>query len=61
MSVSNANIRAVPLDVEKLWELAQISRKPRPEQALALYDFIEDHNHKDVIMAYDGKVKVSEE
>jgi hypothetical protein len=57
----NANIQAVPLDVEKLWELAQISRKMRPEQTRALYDFIEDHNHKilDVIMAHDGAVGVS--
>ena len=54
----NANIRAVPLDVERLWELAQISRKLRQEQTRALYDFIEDHNHKilDVVAAYDGAV-----
>ena len=42
----NANIQAVPLDVEKLWELAKISRKVRPEQTHALYDFIDDHNQK---------------
>jgi hypothetical protein len=56
----NTNIRAVPLDVEKLWELAQISRKLRPEQTRALYDFIEAHNHKilDVIMAHDETVEV---
>ncbi len=54
----NTNIRAVPLDVERLWELAQISRKTRPEQTRALYDLIEDHNHQilDVIMAHDGAV-----
>jgi hypothetical protein len=59
----SANIRAVPLDAEKLWELAQISRKLRPEQARALYDFVEDHNHKilDVIMAHDGEVEVDRE
>ncbi len=56
----NANIRAVPLEVEKLWELAQISRKVRPEQTRALYGFIEDHNHKilDVIMAHGDKDEV---
>lgn len=49
----NASIRSVALDVEKLWELAQVSRKS--EQAGALYDFIEDHNRRilDVIMAHD--------
>lgn len=30
--------------MEKLWELAQISRKVRPDQTYALYDLIEDHN-----------------
>lgn len=56
----NASIRAVPLDVEKLWELAQISRKERSEQTRALYDFIEDHNHKilDILMAHDEAVGV---
>jgi hypothetical protein len=51
----NASIRGVPLDVEKLWELAQVSRRSGNEQAGALYDFIEDHNRKivDVIMAHD--------
>ncbi len=56
----NSNIRAVPLDVVGLWELTQISRKERPEQNGALYDFIEDHNRKilDVIMADDDAVRV---
>ncbi len=56
----NSNIRAVPLDVVGLWELTQISRKERPEQTGALYDFIEDHNRKilDVIMADDDAVGV---
>ncbi len=51
----NASIRSVPLDVEKLWELAQVSRKSGSEQARALYDFIEDHNRRilDVITAHD--------
>jgi hypothetical protein len=55
-----ANIRVVPLDVERLWELAQISRKVRPEQTRALYDFIEVHNRKilDVIMAHGEAVRV---
>jgi hypothetical protein len=48
------------LDVEKLWELAQISRKLRPEQTRTIYGFIENHNHKilDVIMAHGDKVAV---
>ncbi|CAJ0889563.1 hypothetical protein AMST5_03972 [freshwater sediment metagenome] len=52
----NASIRSVALDVEKLWELAQVSRTSGNEQAGALYDFIEDHNRRilDVIMAHDG-------
>jgi hypothetical protein len=58
-----ANIRAVHLDVEKLWELAQISRKLKPEQARALYDFIDDHNHKilDAITTHDETVEVGGE
>ncbi len=56
----NASVRAVPLDVEKLWELTQVSRKSGAEQAGALYDFIEDHNRKilDLIMAHEGAAPV---
>lgn len=56
----NTSIRAVLLDVEKLWELTQISRKLRSEQTSALYDFIEDHNHKilDVITGHDDSREV---
>jgi hypothetical protein len=36
----SANIRAVPLDVEKQLELVQISREEGPEQTRTLYDFI---------------------
>ncbi len=54
----HANIRAVPLDVERLWELAQISRKLLPEQTRALYEFIDYHNQGilDVTMAHDELV-----
>ncbi len=56
----NANIRAVPLDVERLWESAQISRKLHPEQTRALNDIIEHHNQRilEVIMAHDEAVEV---
>ncbi len=56
----NANIRAVPLDVERLWESAQISRKLHPEQTRALNEIIDHHNQRilDVIMAHDEPVEV---
>jgi hypothetical protein len=45
-------IRAVPLDIEALWGLSQISRKLDVEQSQALLEFLEEHNQKivDVIM-----------
>jgi hypothetical protein len=51
----NANIRAASLDIERLWEVSQIRRKPKNEQLRALADFIEAHNQKilDVIMAQE--------
>jgi hypothetical protein len=42
----NAEIRSVPLDIEKLWELARTRRKIATEETDALAEFVEQHNHK---------------
>jgi hypothetical protein len=42
----NAEIRSVPLDVEKLWELARTQRQFATDETDALAEFIEQHNHK---------------
>jgi hypothetical protein len=42
----NAEIRSVPFEIEKLWELAQTQRKIASEETDALSEFIERHNHK---------------
>ena len=49
----NKKIRAVPLDVEKLWKLAQIPRKVTQEDTPGLADFAQEHNQKilNVILA----------
>jgi hypothetical protein len=51
----NAKIRAVPLDVEKLWELTKLPTKAEPEDRRGLVDFIEDHDQKilNVILAHE--------
>jgi hypothetical protein len=51
----NAKIRAVPLDVEKLWELAELSNKLGDVATTQLSDFIEDHNERivNVIVAHE--------
>lgn len=43
---TNAKIRGVALEVEKLWELAQTPRKVTLEDPRALLDFAEAHNQK---------------
>jgi hypothetical protein len=40
----NAEIRSVPLDIQKLWELAQIEQKNLNDQNEALFEVIELHN-----------------
>jgi hypothetical protein len=44
------------LDIERFWELSQISRKHKAEQLRALAELIEAHNQKilDVIMQKDA-------
>lgn len=42
----NAEIRSVPLDIEKLWELARTQQKITTEETDALSEFVEQHNHK---------------
>lgn len=51
----NTKIRAVPLDVEKLWELAKIPTKAEKEGTSDLVDLIEDHNQRilNVIVAHE--------
>jgi hypothetical protein len=52
----NAEIRAVPLDMERLWELAQTPRKRTAEESDALFEFVEHHNHKilNIILQHEG-------
>jgi hypothetical protein len=42
----NAEIRSVPLDIVKLWELARTQRKITADEIDALSEFVEQHNHK---------------
>jgi hypothetical protein len=51
----NAEIRAVSLDIERLWELSQISRKFDVEYLRALVEFLEQHDQKilDLILAHE--------
>jgi hypothetical protein len=51
----NVKIRAVPLDIERLWGLSQISRKLDIEQSRALLEFIEEHNQTilGLVMAHE--------
>jgi len=51
----SVKIRGVSLDVERLWELAEISRKAALGETHALSDLIDSHNHKiiDVILAHN--------
>jgi hypothetical protein len=42
----NAKIRSVPLDVEKLWEMARTQRQFATDETDALSEFVEQHNHK---------------
>jgi len=50
----SAKIRGVSLDIERLWELAEISCKVMSSETHALSDFIDSHNHKiiDVIVVH---------
>jgi hypothetical protein len=42
----NAKIRALPLEIQTLWELTQLPRKMRQEESHALAQFIDEHNQK---------------
>jgi hypothetical protein len=52
----SAKIRAVPLDVETLWELAERSNKLGDKATTHLSDFIEAHNERivNVIVAHEA-------
>ena len=52
----NARIRAVPFDVERLWELAEFPNKLADGATLQLSDFIDDHNERivNVIVAHEA-------
>jgi hypothetical protein len=55
-----AKIRNVPLDLDALAELTHISRKLRQDEAQALSDFIESHNHKIITLIEDYAAEESE-
>lgn len=51
----NSDIRAVPLDVARLWDLARASHKNATGEMQALHEFKDDHSQKivDVIVAHE--------
>ena len=51
----NTKIRAVPLDIEKLWELAQIPTNVTPGDTQGLAEFSQRHSQKilNVILAHE--------
>jgi len=51
----NAEIRAAPIDIEGLWNLARNRSKDANREADTLLEFVEDHNHRilDIIVQHE--------
>lgn len=52
----NATIRALPVDVEKLWSLARLKGLKTSDEHDALFGFIEQYNHSiiDIVIEHSS-------